>query len=173
MFQARFREMVTSLIDVDLKKVMQVHALVCIVLGLIVIIVPHRFFMFRRPIIPEFVEYRRRVDPEAPIYNHSSHELSRLYGCLTLGIGWFVWSTKDIRDARLMRAISETFCICYTLQSFIMLRAQFTSDDTNNGILDIFHWLVAIIFLLIGILYGYLRASKKLKSYDFPGMQDE
>lgn len=161
------------ILDANLRNVMIVHAIVCMFLGFVVILAPHRFFTLAAA----------ATGGNAPTYNHISHELSRLYGVLTLSIGYFVWSTKDIRDARLMRATAQTFCICYSLQSFIMLRAQFTSDNSDNGmnphklqqVLDVFHWLVAILFLLIGFLYGYLLLTKKIKAFAnaLPGGADD
>lgn len=102
-------------------------------------------------------------------YNHMAHEFVRLYGCLTLAIGYIVWSTKTINDARLQRAISETFALCYTLQSLAMLRAQFTSPDGHT----LSHWFIAMIFLMIGGAYGYIRFVRKIKSFELPGTSEE
>lgn len=135
--------------SMDLKMVMRIHSMISILLGVITVILPHGLYTYAAN----------------ESYNHMAHEFVRLYGCLTLAVGWFVWTTKDINDSRLMRAVSETFCICYCLQSISMLRAQFTSPHGHTFI----HWFIAIIFLLIGLGYGYIRYIKKIKSYSLPG----
>ena len=137
--------------DIDLKFAMTIHALICIVIGFASFVVPHGFIS------------------AYGTYNHMAHEFVRLYGCLTLGLGWFVWSTKSIKDGRLMRAVSETFCFCYILQALTMLRAQFT-DSNGHSLL---HWLIAILFLATGVLYGSIRFGRKLKGFELPGSEDE
>lgn len=144
---------------IDLKIVMKIHSIICIVVGLAAVSMPHGL-------------YSRALEGGSAStagYNHMAHEFVRLYGCLTLGTGWFVWSTKDIRDGRLMRAISETFSICYCMQAFAMLRAQFT-DPTGHTIL---HWLIGMIFLVVGALYGYIRLFSKIKAFELPGIDEE
>ena len=132
---------------------MKVHALICIMIGVITLLIPHSI----------------SFSNESNTYNHMAHEYTRLYGCLTLSIGWLVWSTKDINDGRLLRVISETFAVCYSLQSLAMLRAQFTNPNGHTLI----HWLVSILFLCIGSLYAYIRLFHGIKTFELPGMGED
>ena len=55
------------------------------------------------------------------------------------------------------------------LQAMIMLRAEFAYSRESHSIV---HWGTAIIFLVIGGFYGYLRFFKKLKDFELPGVSD-
>ena len=94
-----------------------------------------------------------------------AHEFLRMYGAMTLAIGWFVWRTRHINDARLKRTICETFALCYPLQALIMLRAQYTNPDGHSTL----HWVVALIFIVLGAMYAYMRFIKKIKDFALPG----
>lgn len=109
--------------------------------------------------------FTRTSEPNSSGYNHFAHEFIRMYGCLTLGVGWFVWNTKSIKDGRLFRAVSETFAICYLLQAAVMARAQWT----NPGGHSIAHTVIAVAFLIVGLLYAYIRLGGKLKDFELPG----
>ena len=67
----------------------------CITLGLTTILLPHKY-----------------LSTEGEGYIHYAHEFIRLYGCLTLAIGWCVES-QSIKDGRFARALTETFCIIF------------------------------------------------------------
>jgi hypothetical protein len=89
--------------NIGIRGVMEIHAVICIVIGFGTFILPHGFYSVK-----------------SGGYNHFAHEFIRLYGCLTLAIGYLVWSTRDIKDGRLLRSLSEAFAICYLLQSAAM-----------------------------------------------------
>jgi hypothetical protein len=139
--------------DINLKFVMRIHSLVCIVIGIAAVLLPHGLLQ----------------SASRGNYDHLSHEFVRLYGSITLCIGWFVWSTQDIRDGRLMRAVSETFAICYSLQALVMFRAQF-SDPSGHSLM---HWMIAVLFLSLGSLYGHVRIQRRIKGYELPGHAEE
>jgi hypothetical protein len=73
---------VTKIISGDIQSVMQFHSVVSIFIGLGSFLLPHQFYS-------QFG------------YNHFAHEFVRLYGCMTLGIGYLVWKTREIKDGRL------------------------------------------------------------------------
>lgn len=131
---------------------MIIHALFCIALGSAAAIIPHSLYM-------------KSFDDKGQ-YNHMSHEFVRLYGCLTLAIGWFVWSTRGITDGRLVRATCETFCLCYLLQAVVLVRAQLTNPSGHS----IVHWIICTGFLLVGLLYGLFRMFGKIKDFELPGV---
>lgn len=154
----------------ELKNVMQCHAIMCIVVGILVIIIPHRYFVVHKGIsaverdFPGITGWKPSSDE---IYSHLSHELSRLYGCVTFCIGWFVWATRNIRDPRLLRAIAESFFFCYVIQSIVMFRSHYTdSGFKDDKIYSFFHWMFAFIFLVIGVIYGYFRYMKPFKTFE-------
>ena len=132
---------------IDLRVVMRQHAFFCILLGMATMILPHKF-----------------LSVEGDGYSHYAHEFIRLYGCLTLAIGWVVWKSQSIKDGRLARALTETFCVSYSLQSIVMLRAQFTNPQGHT----ILHWHIAIFFAFLGMGYGYIRFYKKIKYFALP-----
>jgi hypothetical protein len=140
------------LISGEIRTIMKVHAVLSMILGIGTLILPHRFYI------------NRNMRGQGPMYNHFSHEFIRLYGCLTLGIGWVAWSTRSIKDGRLLRAFTEAFAVCYSLQALVMMRAQFTSPDGHST----FHWVIAVIFACLGSLYAFGRLSKKLKDFELP-----
>ena len=131
----------------DIQAVMRFHGMFAIFIGTCIILLPHGFYSIKSG------------------YNHLTHEYLRLYGCLTFAIGWLVWKTQDIRDGRLLRAIGETFAICYGLQSLVMIRAQLTNPAGHS----FFHWLIIFSYCIISASYGYVRATKKIKTYELPG----
>ena len=100
-----------KLIEGDLRSIQKLNAIVSIFLGVCCIFLPHRFIS------------------KSNDYNHFAHEMIRLYGCVSFGIGYLVYWTRTIKDSRLMRATTETFCICYGLQALCILRAQFASPQ--------------------------------------------
>ena len=131
----------------DIQAVMRFHGMFAIFIGTCIMLLPHGFYSIKSG------------------YNHLTHEYLRLYGCLTFAIGWLVWKTQDIRDGRLLRAIGETFAICYGLQSLVMIRAQLTNPAGHS----FFHWLIIFSYCIISASYGYVRATKKIKTYELPG----
>lgn len=143
----QFSEVIRKIFTGELKSVMQLHSGVCIFVGLGTLLLPHRYYS------------------STTGYNHFAHEFVRLYGCLTLGIGYLVWVTKDIKDGRLLRALTETFALSYGLQSLAMLRAQFASPDGHS----FFHWLIIILFTGVSGLYSYCRFFRKMKDFELPG----
>ena len=138
---------VRSTLSGGLRTVMQTHSMMCMSIGLGTLFLPHRFYS------------------SLSGYNHFAHEFIRLYGCLSLGIGYLVWMTKDVKDGRLLRALTETFAISYGLQAVAMLRAQLTNPEGHSY----FHWYILLQFTFISGLYAYCRLSKKMKDFELPG----
>lgn len=139
--------------SIDLKLVMRIHAGLCIVVGVAAASLPHT-------LLPKTI---------VSSYNHAAHEYVRLYGCMTMGVGWLVWRSQDVRDGRLMRAIAEAFAACYSLQALVMLRAQFTNPSGHS----LLHWFIALLFLLLGSLYTNARLRRKIKGFELPGHAED
>ena len=142
-------EVIRRILTGELKSIMQLHSVICIFVGLGTLLLPHRFFS------------------STTGYNHFAHEFVRLYGCLTLGVGYLVWVTKDIKDAMLLKALTETFAISYGLQAVAMLRAQFSSPEGHSYI----HWMILLLFICVSGLYSFCRFARKIKDFDLPGFR--
>ena len=134
----------------DLRTIMRWHAFTTMVLGLGTVGLPHTFL-------------------SSGEYSHYAHEFIRLYGCLTLAIGWIVWKSQSIKDGRLARSLSEVFAVSYLMQGLVMLRAQFTNPKGHTFL----HWQVALVFLAIGAGYGFIRWVKKIKYFALPLSGDD
>jgi hypothetical protein len=143
----KLSEVIRRVLSGELKSIMQLHSAICIFVGLGTLVLPHRYYS------------------SSTGYNHFAHEFVRLYGCLTLGIGYLVWITKDIKDGRLLRALTETFAMSYGLQALAMLRAQFSSPDGHSA----FHWFILILFACVSGLYSFVRFARKMKDFELPG----
>jgi len=137
---------------IDLRFIMRSHAICSMLLGLGTVGLPHTF-----------------LSASTGEYSHYAHEFIRLYGCLTLAIGWIVWKSQTIKDGRLARALSEVFAISYFMQGVVMLRAQFTNPKGHTFL----HWQVALAFLAIGLGYGHIRWVKKIKFFALPLSGDD
>jgi hypothetical protein len=129
----------------NVRSILIIHSVWCLVFGFLALALPHSVYL------------------SFP-YNHFAHEFIRLYGCLTLGIGWLTWSARVFRDGRLMKIVSETFAITYILHFVVLVRAQYSTNEHS-----LLHWTLSFVFLLIGSLYLYIRLSSSLKEYDLPG----
>lgn len=108
------KPVINLLSTLDLRIVMRCHALLSIIFGIFTTILPHSIYN------------------SYSSYNHMTHEYLRLYGVLTLSIGWLVWKIQAVKDGRLAKAVSETFCVCYFLQGLVGVRAQMTNPDGHS-----------------------------------------
>ena len=137
-----------KLMEGDLRSIQKLNSLVSVFLGLCCVLLPHRF-----------------VSSPTGAYNHFGHEMVRLYGCVSAGIGYLVYHTRTIKDGRLMRATTEAFGLCYGLQALVILRAQFASPEGHSTL----HWVVALVFASFSALYVAARLSKRLKDFEMLG----
>ena len=129
---------------------MRIHAIFCIGVGLVCILLPHSIFTHN--------------DAAGTHYSHLAHEYIRLYGCLTLCLGWLIERCKTITDGALIRIFSEVFCICYALHSIVMVRAHLTNPGRHMYI----HMICALLFVIISVLYGCVRLLRKPKEFELP-----
>jgi Zn-dependent protease len=101
-------------------------------------------------------------------YDHMAHEFMRLYGIINIAVGWLVYRLGPMTDGRISQAISEAFSVCYIAHSIVMFRAQFTNPAGHS----FFHWLLALLFGILGGLYIYVRFVKKIKYFELPGIHE-
>ena len=130
------------------RKLLRIHAIFCMFLGMFLFILPRQFF-----------------SSISGTYDHMSHEYVRLYGVLNIAIGWLIWKLRDASDGRIGQAIAEAFAVCYLLQFLVMLRAQFSNPEGHS----VLHWMVALVFGGLAYAYIYIRFFKKIKYFELPG----
>ena len=138
----------------SLRNIMLFHSIFSFLYGSILVLSPHGFY--------------QKYNGDITNYNYLLHESSRLYGCLTLGIAWLVYSTRNFNEPILIRALTEAFTIAFLTQGLVMLRVLYTNYSSIRGYSRIFHILIAMIFLFIGGLYLYIRFTSKLRDFDLP-----
>ncbi|CAI5713160.1 unnamed protein product [Hyaloperonospora brassicae] len=97
---------------------------------------------------------------------HMAHEFLRLYGALTLAQGWMVWRTRLVSDALVRRTFCQAYCICFSLQTLTLLRAQLVSPESHS----ILHWLNILLLGGLGCAYGYFLVFRTIKAFELPGM---
>lgn len=132
---------------IDIRHVMRTHAVLCAIVGTVCVFLPHHFYV-----------------TEGTDYNQWAHECVRLYGCLTLGIGWFVERTRLISDGRFIQSVTEVFSLCYFLQALVMLKAHFGNPEGHFLV----HWVMTVSFFITSLFYLYIRVFKKLKDFELP-----
>lgn len=128
--------------------------------GVIALIIPH--FLVEKL----FLSSTNEKDGNYTGYNHSVHEMVRLYACLRLACGWMLWNIRQVDDGMFRRHVCEGLLVCYVLQALTVLRAQFTDRRTI-----ILNWIAIIILLLLSAAYGSFRFRKGgnlIKIYELP-----
>ena len=65
-------------------------------------------------------------------YNHNTHEVFRLYGCLRIAVGWILYNARRVDDGQFRRTICEALMICYAALALAVIRAQFTEHSSRN-----------------------------------------
>jgi hypothetical protein len=136
----------------DLQKLFRLHALSLVVVGSFLTFMPHTILQM----------FMNKMD-------HMTHEIYRLYGVLNVSIGYIIWKLRYIGDGRVVgRLIAETFCVCFILQALVILRAQLTNPAGH----DFWHWMLAVYYIIVGCLYGYIRWVKTVKVFELPGNRD-
>ena len=149
-----FATLNSHLDSITLRNTMRIHAICCVVVGSACVLLPHSAFMSQAS------------------YDHLAHEYVRLYGCLTIGLGWLVERCKSISDGALIRIISETFSLCYALQCLVMIRAHFSHPAEHSA--PYLHLITALIFGAVAALYSFVRFFRKAREFELPSqMRDE
>ena len=87
-------------------------------------------------------------------------------GALTLAQGWMVWRTRLVSDALIRRTFCQAYCICFSLQTLTLLRAQLVSPESHS----ILHWLNILLLGGLGCAYGYFLVFRTIKAFELPGM---
>ncbi|KDO34995.1 hypothetical protein SPRG_01058 [Saprolegnia parasitica CBS 223.65] len=129
-----------------------VHASISIVIGSACLLLPHSLAM---------------AALQTPQYGHLVHEMVRLYGALTLAQGWLVWKTRLVGDALIRKTFCQAYCLCFSLQSLAMFRAQVASPESHS----LLNWINILVLAGLGAAYGYFLAFKTAKAFELPSMK--
>ena len=138
----------------DLKMIFHIHSICLLVVGGFLTFMPHGIMQIFMPKM-----------------EHMAHEIYRLYGVLNFSIGWIVFKLRAVGDGRVGKLIAESFAVCYSLQTLVILRAQLTNPKGH----DLWHWLLFIVYLGFAVVYSYLRfanGGNKIKVFELPGQRD-
>ncbi|OQR89579.1 hypothetical protein THRCLA_22668, partial [Thraustotheca clavata] len=103
-----------------------IHASISTIIGFACMLVPHSLAMSAL---------------QTPLYGHLVHEMVRLYGALTLAQGWLVWKTRLVGDALIRKTFCQAYCLCFSLQSLSMLRAQLSSPESHS----VLNWINVLV----------------------------
>ena len=132
-------------------------ALTSIGFGVLALFTPH-FLLVR-------FYYGTNHDPNE-YYNHSVHEMVRLYSCLKIALGWILWNIRYVDDGILRKRFCESMMICYTIEFLVIIRAQFTDRVTV-----FINYIFMLVLLVLIFLYGSFRFGKNgnsIKVYELP-----
>ena len=99
----------------QLDKLFFLDAIVSLVLGGISLLAPHGI-----------------IQALSGGYNHSTHEVFRLYGCLRIALGWILFNMRGVDDGKFRRTVCEALMACYVAQALAVIRAQFTDHSSRN-----------------------------------------
>ncbi|OQR97120.1 hypothetical protein ACHHYP_12671 [Achlya hypogyna] len=129
-----------------------VHATISTVIGGACLLLPHSLAMSAL---------------QTPLYGHLVHEMVRLYGALTAAQGWLVWKTRLVSDPIVRKTFCQAYCLCFSLQSLAMLRAQVSSPESHSML----NWINILVLAGLGAAYGYFLLFKTVKAFELPSMK--
>lgn len=142
-----------ALNKIDLNSVMRCHAVLSVVIGTFLVILPHTLFGV--------------ISGEA--YSHLAHEVVRCYGALTIAQGWMAYRTCYITDSRVRKLLSESYCICYGVSALCLFKAWFSSPSSHT----LWSFTLVLLSSFACFFYGYFRFAKPIKSFELPGAKLE
>lgn len=153
-FSKIFDTFIIEFKKLDLKMIFHIHSICLLVVGSFLTFMPHGIMQLFMPKM-----------------EHMAHEIYRLYGVLNFSIGWIVFKLRAVGDGRVGKLIAESFAVCYSLQTLVILRAQMTNPKGH----DLWHWLLFIVYLGFAAIYSHLRfanGGNKIKVFELPGQRD-
>ena len=87
--------------------------------------------------------------------------VSRLFGAAMLGLGLVLWFAKDARDASVQKGMGIALLVSAVTGLIVTLLGTFASNAVirSNG------WAVMIVYVVLGLGYGYLLFLKREPSF--------
>lgn len=96
--------------------------------------------------------------------------LARFFGATLLLLAWFLWTLKDLANAKIQRAIAMIL-FGYSIAGFALTIMGSTSKSV--GVIRNNAWVMLVVYGLFALIYGYMlflqpkeqqRAPKKTSS---------
>ncbi|CAM9195608.1 unnamed protein product [Phaeothamnion confervicola] len=148
---ARLQQFAAAL---NIERVLAYHAILSVIIGGLAFVLPHNL-----------ISSVFTVAAGEKHYSHSSHELLRLYGALTLGSGYLALRGRGLADGRVRRCLAEAYAVSYGLQAAALLRAHMTAPDKHSSLNAIAIWILGSL----SGFYGYCRWWRTIKIFELPG----
>ena len=130
---------------VTLNTVMGIHAFFSLIVGTLLVILPHTLF-------------------HDMSISFLAHEVIRCYGAVTIGLGYMAYKLRYIKDGRIRRLLAETYFVVYGVTTISLWKA-WISNPSHHTL-----WALTLIALsdicniFMGI--GFLRP---IKTFQLPG----
>ena len=137
----------TSSARVALDRLFAFDAIASIAFGVIALVIPH--FLAEKLFLS--TDHQNTTIG----YNHSVHEVVRLYACLRIACGWILWNIRYVDDGLFRRHVCEGLLVCYILQAITVIRAQLTDRRTI-----LLNYIAILILLALATAYGSFRFQK-------------
>ena len=82
---------------------------------------------------------------------------SRLFGAAMLGLGLVLWFAKDVKEASMQKGLGIALLVTAVTGLIVTLLGTFAS----NAVIRTNGWAVMIIYVVLGLGYGYLLFLKR------------
>jgi hypothetical protein len=83
--------------------------------------------------------------------------VARLFGTAMLGLGLVLWFAKDAKDVSVQKGMGIALLVSAVTGLIVTLLGTFAS----NAVIRTNGWAVMIVYLLLGLGYGYLLFLKR------------
>jgi hypothetical protein len=87
--------------------------------------------------------------------------ISRLFGTAMLGLGLVLWFAKDVKDAGIQKGMGIALLVTAVTGLVVTLLGTFAS----NAVIRTNGWAVMIVYVVLGLGYGYLLFLKREPSF--------
>lgn len=132
---------------ITLNTVMGIHSSLSLVIGMLLVILPHTVFL------------------DHGKYSFLAHEIIRCYGAVTIGLGYMAYKIRSIKDGRIRRLLAETYFVVYGVTTLCLWKAWISNPASHTL------WAVSLLGLstFATFFYGYFRFLKPIKTFELPG----
>jgi hypothetical protein len=87
--------------------------------------------------------------------------VARLFGTAMLGLGLVLWFAKDVTDTAVQKGMGIALLVSAVTALIVTLFGTFAS----NAVIRTNGWVVMVVYVIIGLGYGYLLFLKRESSF--------
>jgi len=87
--------------------------------------------------------------------------ISRLFGTAMLGLGLVLWFAKDAKEVSVQKGMGIALLVSAVIGLVVTLLGTFAS----NAVIRTNGWAIMIVYVLLGLGYGYLLFLKREPSF--------